>query len=151
MGWFIYDSNNPKHYVITAEKNEDVHTAKYIRYTTTDDGVFIEGCDKKGGEVFRKPLQARSEDVWPNLINNGLIRDDQLHSLVPTSRLRDMVDCHIHAMKDPGLTADVARFRTQTALQEELKEHLRNNHDDLLTTTHRVTAKIEATRKRVAL
>jgi|SRR5712671_760678 len=56
-----------------------------------------------------------------------------------------MVDRHIHGMKDPGLTADVARFRVQVALQEELtatvkalKEHLHNNHDDLLDTTHRL-------------
>jgi len=143
MGWFVYNSNNPEHYVIVAEKDEDIHAAKYIRYTITDNGAFIEGCDKKGGEVFQKPLQVRSEDTWPNLIDNGLIRDDQLHSLAPTSRLRDMVDRHIHTMKDPGLTVDVARFRAQTALQEELtanaktlKERLHYNHDALLATTH---------------
>ena len=56
-----------------------------------------------------------------------------------------MVDRHIHDMKDPGLTADVARYRAQVALQEELtttakslKERLHSNHDDLLATTHRL-------------
>jgi len=29
-GWFIYDSNNPEHYVIATKKDEDIHTAKYI-------------------------------------------------------------------------------------------------------------------------
>jgi len=110
-----------------------------------DDGAFIEGCNKKGGEVFRKPLQARSEDARPNLIDNGQIRDDRLYSLAPTSRLRDMVDRHLHDMKDPGLTADVAWFRAQTALQEELttntkvlKDRLHNNHNALLATTHQL-------------
>jgi len=144
-GWLVYDPNNPEHYVITAEKDEEVHATKFIKYTMTNDGAFIEGCDKKGGEVFRKPLQARSEDVRPNLIDNGQICNDQLHSLAPTSRLRDMVNCHIHDMKDPRLTADVTRYRAQVTLQEELttnaknlKERLHNNHDDLLATTHRL-------------
>jgi len=144
-GWFVYNEHNPEHYVIAAEGSEDIHATKYIQYAITSDGTFIEGCDKKGGEKFRKPLQAHSENARPNLINNGQIRDDQLHSLAPMSRLRDMVDRHIHDMKDPGLTADVARYRAQVALQEELtttakslKERLHSNHDDLLATTHRL-------------
>jgi len=84
-GWLVYNPNNPEHYVIATEKNDDIHATKYIRYTMTSDGTFIEGCNKRGGEVFRKPLQACSEDARPNLINNGQIRDDQLHSLAPTS------------------------------------------------------------------
>jgi len=62
-GWFAYNPNNPEHYVIAAEKKDDVHTAKYIWYTMTDNGAFIEGCDERGGEVFWKPLKARSEDA----------------------------------------------------------------------------------------
>jgi len=144
-GWLIYNAKNPKHYIIATEKDDDIHAAKYIQYELTSEGSFIEGCDKKGGEVFRKPLQARSKDARPNLIDNGLIRDNHLHSLAPTSKLRDMVDRHIHSMRDPGLTADVARYCAQTALQEELanttkalKERLHNNHDDLLGTTHQL-------------
>jgi len=38
-GWFAYDPNNPEHYVIVAEKNDEIHPAKYIRYTMMDDGV----------------------------------------------------------------------------------------------------------------
>src|SRR5882672_7757029 len=102
----------------------------------TDDGAFIEGCDKKGGEVFRKPLQVHSEDAQPNLTDNSQIHNNRLYSLAPASRLRDMVDCYLHDMKDPGLTADVAWFHAQTALQEELtisaktlKARLHSNHD----------------------
>jgi len=84
-GWFVYDPNDPEHYVIATEKGNAIHAAKYIRYTMTDDGAFVEGCNEKGGEVFRKPLQARSEDARPNLIDNGQIRDDRLYSLAPTS------------------------------------------------------------------
>jgi len=56
-----------------------------------------------------------------------------------------MVDRHLHNMKDPGLTADVAWFCAQTALQDELttnakvlRDRLHTNHDDLLATTHRL-------------
>jgi len=63
-GWFVFDQNNHKHYVIAAEDTTgDVHTARYIKYVMMDDGPFIHGCDKRGGEVFKKPLQAHSEDA----------------------------------------------------------------------------------------
>jgi len=143
-GWFVYDLNNPEHYVIaTEDATGDIHVAKYIKYTMTDNGPIIEGCDKKGGEVFKKPLQACSKDARPNLIDNGQIRDDLLYALAPKSKLHDMVDRHVHAMKDPGLTANIARYRARTTTQEEmtvqardLKERLHTNHDDLIATTH---------------
>jgi len=145
-GWITYDPNNQEHYVVAAEDAAgDVHAAHYIKYVMTDDGPFVHGCDKKGAEVFKKPLQARSEDARPNLLDNGQIRDDLLYALAPTSKLRDMVDRHVHDMKDPGLTADIARYRARTATQEELtaqakklKERLHSNHDDLIATTHRL-------------
>jgi len=56
-----------------------------------------------------------------------------------------MVDRHVHDMKDPGLTADIAQYRARTTTQEELtaqakklKERLHSNHDDLIATTHRL-------------
>jgi len=79
------------------------------------------------------------------MIDNGQIHDDLLYALAPTSKLRDMVDRHVHNMRDPGLTADIARYRAQTTTQEELtvqakalKERLHTNHDDLIATTHRL-------------
>jgi len=145
-GWITFDPNNREHYVVAAEDAAgDVHAAKFIKYVMTEDGPFVHGCDRKGAEVFKKPLEARSEDARPNLLDNGQIRDDLLYALAPTSKLRDMVDRHVHDMKDPGLTADIARYRARTATQEELtaqakklKERLHSNHDDLIATTHRL-------------
>src|SRR5712675_588282 len=45
-GWFVYDPNNPKHYIIAAKKDDDVHAAKYIWYELANDGTFIKGCDR---------------------------------------------------------------------------------------------------------
>jgi len=145
-GWFVFTQDNPEHYLVVAEDaTGDIHAARYIKYMMTDDGPFVHGCDRKGAEIFKKPLQARSEDAQPNLLDNGQIRDDLLYAIAPTSKLRDMVDRHVHDMKDPGLTADIARYRARTATQEELttqakklKEHLHSNHDDLVATTHRL-------------
>src|SRR5712672_3638867 len=135
--WLVFDPNNQEHYVVVAEDAAgDVHAARYIKYVMTEDGPMVYGCDGKGAEVFKKPLQARSEDVRPNLLDNGQIWDDLLYALAPASKLRDMVDRHVHDMKDPGLTADIARYRAQTTTQEELtaqakklKERLHANHD----------------------
>jgi len=145
-GWMAFDPNNQEHYVVAAEDDTgNVHAAQFIKYVMTDDGPFVHGCDKKGAEVFKKPLQARSEDARPNLLDNRQIRDDLLYTLAPTSKLRDMVDRHVHDMRDPGLSADIARYRARTATQEELtaqakklKERLHSNHDDLIATTHRL-------------
>src|SRR5712671_2257385 len=75
-GWFVFDQDNREHYLVTAEdENGDVHAAQYIKYVMTDDGPLVHGCDRKGAEVFKRPLQARSEDARPNLIDNRQIRD----------------------------------------------------------------------------
>ena len=92
-GWLVFDPDNHEHYLVAVENaTGDVHTTRYIKYVMTDDGPIIHGCDRKEGEVFKKPLQARSEDARPNLIDNGQIRDDLLYALAPTSKLHDMVD-----------------------------------------------------------
>src|SRR5712675_3348115 len=47
-------------------------------------------------------------------VHDKLIRDDHLHVLHPQASLKELVDRHIHAINDPGVTAEVVRFRSQT-------------------------------------
>jgi hypothetical protein len=89
----------------------------------------------------------------PNTQNDKLIRDDHLFVMDPESDLRELVDRAVHAQKDPGLTADVVRFRAQknrentlAARLKSLEEDIRLNHDALSFTRRHLIHARAATR-----
>jgi len=107
--------------------------------------TILEGCDGKQTPVYHKALYARSADTRPNLRDDKLIRDDHLHVLHPNGGLKELVDKHIHAINDPGVTAEVIRFRSQTtrratfsARLKSLEEDIRMNDDALFETRRRL-------------
>jgi len=105
----------------------------------------LEGCDGKQTPIYRKALHARSADSRPNLRDDKLIRDDHLHVFHPHATLKELVDKHLHAINDPGITAEVVRFRAQTtrrgtfnARLKSLEEDIRMNDDALFETRRRL-------------
>jgi len=93
--------------------------------------TILEGCDGKQTPIYRKVLHARSADTRPNLRNDKLIRDDHLHVLHPQASLKELVDRHIHAINDPGVTAEVVRFRSQTTRRATFSAHLKSLEEDI--------------------
>jgi len=141
--WMRYDSNNPEHYRIDLPEGDMTSPALFIRYVFDGEETILEGCDGKQTPIYRKALHAHSADTHPNLHNDKLIRDDHLHVLHPQASLKELVDKHIHAICDPGVTAEVVRFHAQTtrratysARLKSLEEDIRMN-DDALFETHR--------------
>jgi len=112
--WMQYDGNNPEHYRIDIPQGDMTSAALFIRYVFDGEETILEGCDGKQTPIYRKTLHARSADTRPNLRDDKLIRDDHLHVLHPHASLKELVDKHIHAINDPGVTAEVVRFRSQT-------------------------------------
>jgi len=112
--WMRYDRNNAEHYHIDIPEGDMTSPALFIRYVFDGEETILEGCDGKQTPIYRKALHARSADTRPNLRNDKLIRDDHLHVLHPNGGLKELVDKHIHAINDPGVTAEVIRFRSQT-------------------------------------
>src|SRR5882672_8982804 len=136
-----YDRTNPKHYRIDIPEGDMTSSALYIRYVFDGEETILEGCDGKQTPIYRKALHACSADTRPNLHNDKLIRDDHLHILHPQANLKELMDRHIHAINDPGVTAEVVRFRSQTtrhamfsACLKSLEEDIRMNDDALFKT-----------------
>src|SRR5712671_6728655 len=106
--WMRYDLRNPEHYRLEIpEHNHITSAARYIRYVFDGEETILEGCDGKQTPIYHKALHARSADTRPNLRDDKFIRDDHLHVLHPQASLKELVDRHIHAINDPGVTADV--------------------------------------------
>jgi len=144
--WMRYDSRNPGHYRLEIPEHDHMTSAaRYIRYVFDGEETILEGCDGKQTPIYRKALHARSADTRPNLRDDKLIRDDHLHVLHPSASLKELVDRHIHAINDPGITAEVVRFRSQTtrratfsARLKSLEEDIRMNDDALFETRRRL-------------
>jgi len=141
--WMHYDRNNAEHYRIDVPEGDMTSPTLFIRYVFDGEETILEGCDGKQTPIYRKALHACSADTRPNLRDDKLIRDDHLHILHPQASLKELVDKHIHAINDPGVIAEVIRFRSQTtrhatlsACLKSLEEDIRMN-DDALFETHR--------------
>jgi hypothetical protein len=143
-----YDSHNDEHYPSTSTTATPC-PATYIRYVFDGEDTILEGTDGKLYPIYRKALHSRPHSGKPNTSNDKLIRDDHLFVMDPESDLRELVDRAVHAQKDPGLTADVVRFRAQknreatlAARLKSLEEDIRLNHDALsLTRRHLIHAR----------
>jgi hypothetical protein len=148
-GWMCYDSHNDEHYPIYIDDGDTLSTATYIRYVFDGEDTILEGTDGKLYPIYRKALHSCSHSGKPNISNDKLIRDDHLFVMDPESDLQELVDRAVHAQKDPGLTADVVRFRAQknreatlAARLKSLEEDIRLNHDSLaLTRRHLIHAR----------
>jgi len=144
--WMHYDKNNVGHYRIDIPEHDNMTSAAlFIRYVFDGKETILEGCDGKQTPIYRKALHARSADTCPNICDDKLIRDDHLHVLHPQASLKELVDRHIHAINDPGVTAEVVRFCTQTtrcgtfsARLKSLEEDIRMNDDALFETRRRL-------------
>jgi len=144
--WMRYDRNNAGHYRIDIPENDNMTSAAlFIRYVFDGEETILEGCDGKQTPIYCKALHARSADSRPNLRDDKLIRDDHLHVFHPHATLKELVDKHLHAINDPGITAEVVRFRAQTtrrgtfnARLKSLEEDIRMNDDALFETRRRL-------------
>jgi len=145
LTWMRYDRTNAEHYRIDIPKGNMTSAALFIRYIFDGEETIVEGCDGKQAPIYRKVLHMRSADTRPNLHNDKLIRDDHLHVLHPKASLKELVDRHIHTINDPGVIAEVVRFRSQTsrhttfnACLKSLEEDIRMNDDALFETCRRL-------------
>jgi len=139
--WMCYDRTNAEHYHIDIPKDGMTSATLFICYVFDSEEMIVEGCNGKHSPIYRKALYTCSADTCPNLHNDKLIRDDHLHVFHPQASLKELVDRHIHTINDPGVTAEVVRFRSQTsrhatfsACLKSLEEDIRMNDDALFET-----------------
>ena len=147
-GWIRYDAKNPEHYPVHIEYSDHIlSVARYIRFVFDGENTILQGTEGKGDPIYQKDLYARvpSDLGRPNITNDKDIRDDHLFVLHPESELRELVDRAVHTQTDPGLMADIVRYRAQvtrqstyTARKLALERDMRLNDDALASTKRRL-------------
>jgi len=143
--WMCYDRTNAEHYHIDIPEDSMTSATLFICYVFDSKEMIVEGCDGKQSPIYCKALHTCSADTCLNLRDDKLIRDDHLHILHPQASLKELVDQHIYAINNPGVTAEVVRFCSQTtrramfsACLKSLEEDIRMNDNALFKTRRRL-------------
>ena len=89
--------------------------AQYICYRSIGEDTHLVGVRRKGDREYSTPLHARAFPS-PNFNRSG-VKDTDLNIFHPLSTSRLLVDNALIDLKDPGVIADVHRYR---AYQNEL-------------------------------
>jgi hypothetical protein len=132
--WIEYSFGQTDHYPVIIDDGEDQVTTNYIRYVFDGEETYVEGTNHKNGPIYRLALHARPQ-LQPNFDNDKQIRDDHLNVFHPESSLRDFVDQAVHNIADPGLTADLVRYRSRKARHATLLRRLQAAEEALLENT----------------
>ena len=115
-GWIRYDGTQPHLYPIVFLNEEGfAETAKYISYRSINEDTHLVGVRRKGDREYSTPLHARAFPS-PNFNRLG-VKDTDLNIFHPSSTRRLLVDNALIDLKEPGVIADVHRYR---AYQTEL-------------------------------
>jgi len=109
-GWALFDTGNPGHYPLTFVNDEgQPEVAKYICFRSTEEDTYLVGTQGKNHKEYATPLQAKAYPS-PNFNQRG-VKDTDLNLFHPAHLSRLMVDTALVNLKDPGILADVHRFR----------------------------------------
>ena len=130
-GWDWYNPMSNSHYPVHFINDEGgLATAYFIRYTQEGGQDFVEGTMGPGKRVHRQVLQARKLPN-PNFTQIG-IKDSDLTAFHPSSTARGQVDKALDAIKDPGLTADIKRFRVLINEEATLRKRMLRTEQELI-------------------
>ena len=109
-GWALFDAGNPGHYPLTFINDEgQPEVAKYICFRSTEEDTYLVGTQGKNKKEYATPLQAKAYPS-PNFNHHG-VKDTDLNLFHPAHLSCLMVDTALVNLKDPGVLADVHRFR----------------------------------------
>jgi hypothetical protein len=106
-----YSFGQTDHYPVFIRDGEDLITADYICYKQDGEETYIEGTMGRNSPIYRKSLHTCPQPN-PNLDNPRHIHNDHLHIFQPESTIKELVDCTVHALGDPGVTTKVTRYRS---------------------------------------
>ena len=110
VGWALFDAGNPGHYpIVFINERSQPEIAKYICFRTVEEETHLIGTRGKGEAEYATPLHARAYPS-PNFNRRG-VKDTDLNLFHPAHTSRLLVDTALVALRDPGVLADVYRFR----------------------------------------
>ena len=110
VGWALFDAGNTSHYpLVFLNEQDQPEIAKYICFRTVDEETHLVGTRGKGEAEYATPLYAKAYPS-PNFNCHG-VKDTDLNIFHPAHTSRLLVDTALVALRDPGVLADVHRFR----------------------------------------
>jgi len=119
-GWVQYDGTQPHLYpIVFLNKEGQAETAQYISYRSINKDTHLVGIRCKGACKYSTPLHAQAFPS-PNF-NRAGIKDTDLNIFHPSSTSRLLVDNTLIDLKDPGVIADVHRYRAYQVELENVK------------------------------
>jgi len=119
-GWSEYDHSDVRQYplVFLNEYGQD-EVACYITFRQIGVNTHLIGTHKHGDPEFSIPLHARAHPA-PNFNRPG-VKDYDLNIFHPSSTSRLLIDNTIIDLKDPGVVADIYRYRAHQSELEAVK------------------------------
>jgi len=121
-GWVRYDSTQPHLYPIVFLNEEgQAETAQYISYRSINEDTHLVSIRRKGDREYSTPLHTRAFPS-PNF-NRAGVKDTNLNIFHPSSTSCLLVDNALIDLKDPGVIADVHRYRAYQIELENMKRH----------------------------
>ena len=110
VGWALFDTGNTGHYpLVFLNKQDQPEVAKYICFRTVDEETHLVGTQGRGEAEYTTLLYAKAYPS-PNFNCQGA-KDTDLNIFHPTHTSRLLVDTTLVALRDPGVLADIHRFR----------------------------------------
>jgi hypothetical protein len=119
-GWEKYDASNPRQYpLIFINELSQAEAATYVSLQAKGDETRLLGTRKKGATVYSLSLHARPFPS-PNFTRPG--PKDTDHTIFhPSHTALERIDDAIVALGDPGVVADVHRYRAYVNQLEGFK------------------------------
>jgi len=118
--WSEYDRGDVRQYplIFLNEYGQD-EVACYVTFRQIGVDTHLVGTHKRGGPEFSIPLHARAHPA-PNFNRPG-VKDYDLNIFHPSSTSRLLIDNAIIDLKDPGVVANVYRYRAHQSELEAVK------------------------------
>ena len=108
--WALFDTSNTGHYpLVFLNEQDQPKVAKYICFRTVDKETHLVSTWGKGEVEYTTPLYAKAY-LSPNFNCHG-VKDTDLNIFHPAHTSHLLVDTTLVALRDPGVLANIHRFR----------------------------------------
>ena len=124
LGWSKYNRGDTRQYpLVFLNKYGQDEIVRYITFRQVGINTHLVGTHKKGDPEYSIPLHAHAHPS-PNFNRPG-VKDYDLNIFHPSSTSRLIIDNAIIDLKDPGIVADVYRYRAhQSELKAVKRQHI---------------------------
>ena len=110
IGWALFDAGNTGHYpLVFLNERDQPEIAKYICFRTVNEETHLVGTRGKDEAEYATLLYAKAYPS-PNFNRRG-VKDTDLNIFHPAHTSCLLVDTALVALRDPGVLANIHRFR----------------------------------------